>query len=649
MKRVQTKLALLGIAAVLCLAVLAGILIHGVYREYVGLANFRQTTQVSVAAYDVARLLTEERQFAYAASSFLGKGTPAEMLQSYREGVARTRAAKDRLQQVARANAQAFSSEFKEGLAQAIDAEAIVDGIRNEILDPARGFDLVAGLALKEKTLKVYDVVLAKQANFLPILAIETNDAALVRKIVTQDTLARMQRDLWKARGLIGTVLRDNKLTEAASGELKMKRQAVDDHVARLLSLSDPAVNAAVRELLANPDYLFVINAADKILALGPTGKDFHHLGTYDAYQAGPWVRVSDAFDRLAHTVNSGISSYTDARVQTARAQLIGLTAFAAFMLSGLIGLVVWLSRGITRPLTRVAEQLSETSERGRQSSATIAASAQSLSNDASQQASTLEEITASVEELSSMTEMNLGHMRSLAELAAKAAKLTDDGKTNVATLTAAMAAIQQTSSDIATILRTIDEIAFQTNILALNAAVEAARAGEAGAGFAVVAEEVRNLAKRSAQAAEETRHKIEVALQSNVKGVEIGQAVEQRFVAISQITSEYHEKVAEVEAGSTQSTQGLGQVRDALTQLSDITQRTAAAAEENAAASQEMMADADKVLAAIRVLRSVLSQAVARETISHEATPPPSRNGKHGPLVPHRFGERLAVAHSAN
>ena len=204
------------------------------------------------------------------------------------------------------------------------------------------------------------------------------------------------------------------------------------------------------------------------------------------------------------------------------------------------------------------------------------------------------------------MTETTLAHMRNLAELASTAARLTDEGKTNVATLTAAMTAIQKTSSDIATILRTIDEIAFQTNILALNAAVEAARAGEAGAGFAVVAEEVRNLARRSAQAAEETRQKIEVALESNARGAEVGKRVEDRFVEISEITRQYHAKVAEVEAGSSQSTAGLAQARDALSQMHGITQRTAAAAEENAAASEEMIADAENILAAVRVLRDM-------------------------------------------
>lgn len=627
MKRVQTRLAILGVAVGLSLALLSGLLLRGVYREYAALANFQQTTQVSVAAYDLARILTEERQLAYAGSSLLGQGTPAELIQRYREGTGRTRIAKAKLQELAKTHQHRFSSTFRQGLQAAIDSEAPLDELRAEILDPNRKLDLESGWALKEKTLKVYDKALFSQANFLPTLALETRDAELARRISTQDTLARLQRDFWKLRGLIGTVLRDNKLTERAIGEMKMKQLSIEDHVARLLSLSDPAVHAAAQQLVADESYVFITEAANKTLALGAKATDFQSIATYADYQSGPWERAGVAFDVLANKVNAGIAEYTEMKLQTARRQLIWLSGFSIAVLVGLTGFVVYLAIGISRPLVVTTKQLTATAERGRQSADMIASSAQGLSTDASQQAATLEEITASVEELSGMTEANLVNTRKMAELASKAMNITEEGKANVATLTAAMSAIQKTSSDIAAILRTIDEIAFQTNILALNAAVEAARAGEAGAGFAVVADEVRSLARRSAQAAEETRQKIELALQTNTRGGDVGKAVEGRFLEISEITRAYHEKVSEVETASSQSSERMTHARDALAQLSSITQRTAAAAEENAAASSAMIEDANSILESVEVLKAMVdssalsahSEPVRLGTVGHQ------------------------------
>ena len=152
-------------------------------------------------------------------------------------------------------------------------------------------------------------------------------------------------------------------------------------------------------------------------------------------------------------------------------------------------------------------------------SSATITASSQSLAEGASEQAASLEETSASLEEMSSMTRHNAENAQKANELAKQARSAADKGVADMQAMNAAMEAIKNSSDDIAKIIKTIDEIAFQTNILALNAAVEAARAGEAGMGFAVVADEVRNLAQRSAQAAKETAGQIEGAISQDGAG----------------------------------------------------------------------------------------------------------------------------------
>ena len=153
-------------------------------------------------------------------------------------------------------------------------------------------------------------------------------------------------------------------------------------------------------------------------------------------------------------------------------------------------------------------------------------------------------------------------------------------------TMAVAMNDIKGSSDEVAKIIKTIDEIAFQTNILALNAAVEAARAGEAGMGFAVVADEVRNLAQRAAPAAKETSGKIETAVTKTTQGVQISAKVAQSLQEIVAKVRQVDELAAEVAAASREQSQGIEQVNTAVTQMDKVTQSSAATAEESASAS---------------------------------------------------------------
>ena len=168
-----------------------------------------------------------------------------------------------------------------------------------------------------------------------------------------------------------------------------------------------------------------------------------------------------------------------------------------------------------------------------------------------------------------------------------------DTGAADMTAMTAAMNEIKTSADDIAKIIKTIDEIAFQTNILALNAAVEAARAGEAGAGFAVVADEVRNLAQRSAHAAKETAGKIEGAITKTAQGVTISNKVAISLEEIATRSREVDELVVEIATASTEQNQGIGQVTQAVAQMDQVTQKNAASAEESASAAEELNAQA--------------------------------------------------------
>lgn len=596
MKRIQSKLNALGATALSGLLILAVILVQKVYTDYTDLSNFKQTSNVSLAAYQLASDLTIERQMAYQASAFLGEGTEEQMIRRYEDRVEITKATMENLRSLAVKNERLFSARFKAELDNALSVDGLVEAIRAEITDRSRSREKAPSQALKSKALQTYDVVLFAQANFLPVLSVETGDSELVRRIMSQDNLARLQKDFWKLKGLVNSVLRDSSLKDKAWGEIKTKELSAEDHLARLMSLTDPETRKAVEKLTANEDFVFIKDAYSRIQKMGSNKTDYSMFPTREEYSTGPFIRVEAAFAELADTINQSIVDYSAERLAVASRDLWLLVGLVVLVIVVLSVLLYVIGRSISQPLRKLSRELNETARLGKRSSTVIAESSQRLSEDAVRETESLGNIFSSVEQVSGLTEANMKRVHELVSLSKQADSSTERGREQVDLLVHAMDGIQKTNEDIAAIVKTIDEIAFQTNILALNAAVEAARAGEAGAGFAVVADEVRSLAHRSAAAAKETAVKIESALASNSKGAEIGGEVQQGFLAIAEITGKYLSMAEDIEGSSADSANQLNSVRGALGNLDGIAQRTAAAAEENAAAVAEMDGQIDMI-----------------------------------------------------
>jgi methyl-accepting chemotaxis protein len=267
----------------------------------------------------------------------------------------------------------------------------------------------------------------------------------------------------------------------------------------------------------------------------------------------------------------------------------------------GIIAGFAWMNqRMIVKPLRGATDLLTVGSDEIVSAAGQVSNASQSLAAGASEQAASLEETGASLEELSSMTKRNAqsaGDARTAAQAASHSA---DASATSVAKLNQAMTELKASSAEVAKIVKTIDEIAFQTNILALNAAVEAARAGEAGMGFAVVAEEVRNLAQRSALAAKETAEKIEAALTRSDEGARISEEVAGNLSGIIDQVRKLDGLISEIATASHEQSQGLEQVNTAIGQIDKVTQSNAAAAEESASASEELNAQASELNALV-------------------------------------------------
>jgi len=304
---------------------------------------------------------------------------------------------------------------------------------------------------------------------------------------------------------------------------------------------------------------------------------------------------------------------------------VLGLAAAGLFMVAWILG------RSLSGPIMAGIESVREIGNQVASAADQVSACSQSLAEGASQQAASLQETSASLEEVSSMTKRNAENAQTAKELANQTRTAADSGATDMEAMHQAMGTIKISSDNIAKIIKTIDEIAFQTNILALNAAVEAARAGEAGMGFAVVADEVRNLAQRSAQAARETAEKIEDSIGKSRHGVQLSAKVSADLQEIVAKAHQVDELLGQIAHASQEQSQGISQVNTAVTQMDKVTQGTAASAEEGAGAAEELNSQAAVLKEAVADLSQLVGGTRAQDNASTAIQAPASKPPRPG------------------
>ncbi len=305
--------------------------------------------------------------------------------------------------------------------------------------------------------------------------------------------------------------------------------------------------------------------------------------------------------------------------VRSALGLSVGLGVAALLVMAAtLLPVVV---RPLVRALNDIIANLTGQSDALAGVSQQLAQASEDLASSASEQASSLEETSSALEEMAAMTRANAEHAKQANGLAADAQHAADGGTQTMGRLTQAMTAINESAGQIGKIIKVIEGIAFQTNLLALNAAVEAARAGEQGKGFAVVAQEVRNLARRAAEAAQQTTGLIENAIGRARDGSEVACEVADVLSGIAGQSTRVSELISTITKASQEQAQGAEQVNTAVAQMDKLTQQNAAGAAESSASAGRVSQEAQAVKGTVAKLANLVGGA-GRQSAAAEPSP---------------------------
>jgi methyl-accepting chemotaxis protein len=402
-------------------------------------------------------------------------------------------------------------------------------------------------------------------------------------------------------------------IIEADKAGMDRIAKVLDEHEAKMqellekygkTQLTDPEKQALQQ---ANTQWPAYLAAARKVMAFSYEGKNAEAMVVMQGEASTAFQAYDDTLSKIVD-INDvlGRKAYDDSDTEyySARRIMVGLI-IVALILS--IGLGVFLTRSITEPINRIVDNLNASAGQVAAASLQISSASHALAADTSQQAAALEETATALEEMATMTRQNADNAEQAHSLSRETNVVVKQYDESMQQLMASMSEISKASEATAKIIKTIDEIAFQTKLLALNAAVEAAQAGEVGAGFAVVADEVRNLAMRAAEAARNTATLIE----GTVKKVEDGSKIVTRakgvFTDVGDSAVKVSTLVGDISTASNEQAIGVEQINRAITELDGVVQKNAANSEESAAASEELSAQAAQMKEAVAELMALI------------------------------------------
>ena len=486
---------------------------------------------------------------------------------------------------------------------------------------------------------------------FLALSSRSSSDAEFSNDILALQAFLMSKRQLWRLRGTVFSAVSNN------------SRKAVDAYaitqVTNLLQSIDMSRNLAesnsneksivhMNRFFENPDVGLYMDVSREISKLNPNetaaavvSANYESLKRHDAGISGAYYKLSayaiDTVKAVCEIVDASIST----KIRSAE-RLVFATS-GAIVLSVIVSLAafVCVGRSTIQQVSCTAGRLTESSERSARAADCLRVSGEKLAAHASEEASTNERICSTLEDLSRLSQENAHELRSAQATVADAMERAHDGSSAMQQMNEAMRAIEASSHDISQIIGSIEEIAFQTNILALNAAIEAARAGEAGAGFSVVAEQVRELAKRSSRAAGETKDRIANALENSRRGMEMTQNATEQLDQIVERIETMRTVTEAISTAVAKQNEGIDSASESMMELNRATKELAANSEENAAAALEMKSITESIEQCATELRAFLDAKTeelagfAAEAVSGYG---PSREGRFRAASPRSF-----------
>lgn len=302
---------------------------------------------------------------------------------------------------------------------------------------------------------------------------------------------------------------------------------------------------------------------------------------------------LAETTEHIVHTVSGVVKDISNGLTELSKGNFTVKSQAVDLYVGGLNPLYTSLKDVVVR-VSELLQEIQRASDQVSAGSEQVSSGAQILSQGAMEQAASIEELSANIQEVSKKINDNADNAKKAKDYAAAAGTGLEQSNEQMQDMLTAMNVISDKSNEISKIIKTIDDIAFQTNILALNAAVEAARAGEAGKGFAVVADEVRNLAGKSAVAAKDTAVLIEETVQAVDRGSILAKNSANSILDVANGAKNVIIAVDEVSIASNVQAESISQITVAVDQISSVIQSNSATSEEAAAASEELNGQAE-------------------------------------------------------